>query len=679
MKKRIFALFMAVALAATSTGISELGASVAHAAENTTTKSCGTNKTDHKNVTPTFKWKTDGDTVSCTATFKCDDCGTTFDEKCDVKDSITKKATCTAEGEVEYSATVKFNNTTYTNPQTLTMAVEATGHKNTSTTKAAKAATCTEDGYTAEVTCNDCKNVISASTVQKATGHKEVVTAGKAATCTEDGYTDETTCSTCKAVLKAKEVIPASHEYEAVGFEWNGYTECLATIGCENCDFTVEVECSEILLQKIAATCTEDGYDYYTAACEYDGEVFMSSKMGDESTIKPKLGHDYENDVCNRCNEPKPYSEIAFVKEETVETYTGEAVEVSEDVYEVTKGTGVVTCEYYVDEACTVPTYEGDDEKETSAPVDAGTYFVKAVITEDEDYRANDTESVHKLIIRPRAVSSFKAENTKSAIKLTWKENEQASGYIIYKKTDTTEYEPLVVIENGKKTSFTDDTIKQGTKYRYNIVAYKISENGEEVVSLKRSKGTNIIRTRLNITNASDGVSLKWTKVEDAEGYKVYRKAVGESKYSLLTTLKGEAKNSYKDTSSKVRQNGKASYYYVVPYYKSSSDVILKTGARTNYYMTRPTIESLTTSGSGALKVEWTSNTKGNGYQIRYSRNSDMENAKTITVDSKSTLSKKIKSLTEGKTYYVQVRSFKTYKDVNYYSAWSAKKSKKTK
>ena len=95
--------------------------------------------------------------------------------------------------------------------------------------------------------------------------------------------------------------------------------------------------------------------------------------------------------------------------------------------------------------------------------------------------------------------------------------------------------------------------------------------------------------------------------------------------------------------------------------------------------MDRSEITSLTTGDSGVLRVEWESNAQSNGYQIRYSRNSDMENAKTITVNSKTTLSRKISELTGNKTYYVQVRSFKTYKNVDYYSGWSAKKSKKTK
>ena len=252
-------------------------------------------------------------------------------------------------------------------------------------------------------------------------------------------------------------------------------------------------------------------------------------------------------------------------------------------------------------------------------------------------------------------------------------------GVIIYRKTDKTDYELYAYIEDPSTVSFTDDLIKQGTKYRYNIVAYKVAACGEEVKSLMRENGTNIVRTKVTLINQNGSVRVKWTKVEDAAGYKVYRKCSGEEKYTLIQNLKGESSTAYTDKSSKVVRNGKASYYYVVPYYKKSSSVVLKTCARTNYYMDRSEITSLTTGDSGVLRVEWESNAQAHGYQIRYSRNSDMENATTITINSKTTLSRKLSVLTANKTYYVQVRSFKTYKNVDYYSGWSAKKSKKTK
>lgn len=78
---------------------------------------------------------------------------------------------------------------------------DPTNHKNTTTTIAAKEATCTEPGRTANVYCNDCHTTITASTEIPATGHTLVHHAAKAATCTEDGNVEYWTCSTCGKIL----------------------------------------------------------------------------------------------------------------------------------------------------------------------------------------------------------------------------------------------------------------------------------------------------------------------------------------------------------------------------------------------------------------------------------------------------------------------------------------------
>lgn len=63
------------------------------------------------------------------------------------------------------------------------------------------------------------------------------------------------------------------------------------------------------------------------------------------------------------------------------------------------------------------------------------------------------------------------------------------------------------------------------------------------------------------------------------------------------------------------------------------------------------------------------------GYQVRYSRSSAMENAKTTTVKGYKTVSKKVTKLKVRKKYYVQVRTYKTVNGVKYYSSWSARKA----
>ena len=91
------------------------------------------------------------------------------------------------------------------------------------------------------------------------------------------------------------------------------------------------------------------------------------------------------------------------------------------------------------------------------------------------------------------------------------------------------------------------------------------------------------------------------------------------------------------------------------------------------------TLKSLS-AGRGSITAKWSS-TACSGYQIQYSRYSDMHNARSVKVGSSYT-SKQIKNLTRGKRYYVRVRAYKLRtsgdKKYYYYSSWSSKKSLRT-
>lgn len=84
---------------------------------------------------------------------------------------------------------------------------------------------------------------------------------------------------------------------------------------------------------------------------------------------------------------------------------------------------------------------------------------------------------------------------------------------------------------------------------------------------------------------------------------------------------------------------------------------------------------SLTKSGSG-FKVKWSKVSGVTGYQVKYTTASK---SKTVKVKGANTKSKVIKKLKKGKTYKVQVRSYKTVKGKTYYSSWSKAKKMKYK
>ena len=109
----------------------------------------------------------------------------------------------------------------------------------------AKAATCTEDGYTGDTVCSVCGTEIKKGEVIPATGHTEVIDAAKAPTCTETGLTEGKHCSVCNEILVAQEVIPATgHKAETVSGKAATCTEAGLTdgISCSVCGTVIKAQ-----------------------------------------------------------------------------------------------------------------------------------------------------------------------------------------------------------------------------------------------------------------------------------------------------------------------------------------------------------------------------------------------------------------------------------------------------
>ena len=153
---------------------------------------------------------------------------------------------------------------TYTDTKTETL--PSLGHK--TQLVGAKAATCTEDGYTGDEVCTVCQEIVKKGEVIPATGHDTEIVGAKDATCTEDGYTGDEVCKTCGVTVKKGEVIPATgHDTELVGAK--------------------------------PATCTENGYTG-DEVCKTCGETVTKGE------VVKATGHHYKDGKCTDCGEKDP-------------------------------------------------------------------------------------------------------------------------------------------------------------------------------------------------------------------------------------------------------------------------------------------------------------------------------------------------------------------------------------
>ena len=263
-----------------------------------------------------------------------------------ITSEVTTQPGCSTEGVRTYTATVTLDGKNYTDTRTETL--PSLGHK--TQLVGAKAATCTEDGYTGDEVCTVCGETVKKGEVIPALGHKTQLVGAKAATCTEDGYTGDEVCTVCQEIVKKGEVIPAlGHKTQLVGAKAATCTEDGYT-GDEVCTVCQEiVKKGEVipalghktqLVGAKAATCTEDGYtgDEVCAVCGETvkkGEVIPATGhktqlvgakpatctedgyTGDEvcticqevvkkGEVIPATGHDYKDGKCTNCGETDP-------------------------------------------------------------------------------------------------------------------------------------------------------------------------------------------------------------------------------------------------------------------------------------------------------------------------------------------------------------------------------------
>jgi hypothetical protein len=179
-------------------------------------------------------------------------------------------------------------------------------------------------------------------------------------------------------------------------------------------------------------------------------------------------------------------------------------------------------------------------------------------------------------------------------------------------------------------------------------------------------------------SHTSSSIILNWSRpTESVSGYSIQIYKNGA--WSTIKTISSASTTSYKVTG----LSPSTKYKFRIRAYKT----VFKNknyGSYSKEYVTctlpkTTSISSLSTK-SKSVTVNW-KKVACTGYQIQYSTSSDMKNAKTVTVSSSSTVSKKISSLKKGKKYYFRIRSFKknvsenSKKTYYYYSAWSGKKS----
>ena len=198
----------------------------------------------------------------------------------------------------------------------------------------AVAPTCTTTGLTEGSHCSRCDHKVAQEVVD-ALGHDMIVDKAVAPTCTTTGLTEGSHCSRCDHKVAQTVVDALGHDMivdKAVA------PTCTATgltegSHCSRCDHKVAQEVvdalghnTEGLVEHKDATCTEAGVvgGTYCSRCN-DGKE-------DAGTTIEKLGHEYVDGVCIKCDEKDPDCPNSEKPEEPNENNQGTGINIFERI-----------------------------------------------------------------------------------------------------------------------------------------------------------------------------------------------------------------------------------------------------------------------------------------------------------------------------------------------------------
>lgn len=330
------------------------------------------------------------------------------------------------------------------------------------------------------------------------------------------------------------------------------------------------------------------------------------------------------------------------------------------------------------------------------------TYFYRVRAAYEDGTFSGDGTSVLSYTCRAIpavTVAALDKVTDACGMQVSWSVDTAAAGYRVLRKASTsqdwtavkdfTAQELKELTDNGKVT-WTDESAVSNTTYSYAVRAYYGEKTGADREAYSSNVWSGMTAsnavyylaapTMTDVYSNSTGMTLKWSKVEGATGYLVYRKPATGGGW---TRIGQTAANVLTLTDKTV--SGDASYFYTVrairdktmgPYFDHSDDK----GTAVTFHG----IPTVSIANGSKFVVSWTQNASATGYRVfrqevgtgRWVTVANITSGKTITYTETTAKS--------GVSYQYTVRAYygdaaNLAKDSNYNSnLWSGYKASAT-
>ena len=206
--------------------------------------------------------------------------------------------------------------------------------------------------------------------------------------------------------------------------------------------------------------------------------------------------------------------------------------------------------------------------------VKSGTAYTYTVRCVDEDGNFASYFNNGKSVTFVKTPTINKIENTATGSKISWGKCSGASKYRVYYLKNKS----WKALGNTSATSFTHNKLKSETKYTYTVRCLDSKGKFASGYDKNGTSNTFIAPPAISkVSKAANGNLVKWNRVPDAAGYRLYRKTVNTSWSRLADVTEG---TSYTDTSAK---KGNV-YSYTLRCLDKNGNLISSYISNTKYY-----------------------------------------------------------------------------------------------
>jgi Zn-dependent metalloprotease/uncharacterized protein YjdB/fibronectin type 3 domain-containing protein len=290
-------------------------------------------------------------------------------------------------------------------------------------------------------------------------------------------------------------------------------------------------------------------------------------------------------------------------------------------------------------------------------------------------YRTVGTTKVYSLdsaVVSARPIpatpSSPKAASAShNSIMTSWSIVKEANGYEVYRATSSTGTYSLV----GATTalSYTHTGLTTGIAYFYKVRSYKTVGTTKvygDFSAAVSARPIPAVPTSPKALSASyNSIKLTWSAAGGASGYEVYRSTSSTGAYTYIASA---ISTSYINTGLTTN----TTYYYKIRSYNTAGTSKLygsfSSAVSAKPIPSVPTSVKATSSSYNSINISWITVSGASGYEVYRATSSTGPYSKISTT---SALSFKNTSLTTGKAYYYEVRSYRTVGSTKVYSSYS--------